>query len=327
LRHKSRLAVQKLSCDGLTYMTEKLRADLSLLAITVVWGASFPMIKTVLGYIPAYAYLSLRFLLAAAILAAIYHRNLKKINKRALIYGCTLGIFMFGGMAFQSVGLYTTSASNSGFITSLNVVIVPIISAVLLKKKPDKAAFAGILVAFAGVFVMSGGLKLNFSIGDLLTFICAICWAFQIILIDRFTRHEDEMLLAIIQLLFTGLASTGMWLAFDIGKPMVFNAAVAGILLFTAVLGSSLAYGVQAVAQKYTTPTHASLIYTAEPVFALVFAMIIPDAAGVREMPSVMKIIGGFLILAGMLVSELGARNGKNGKNEKNSRAEITEKA
>jgi drug/metabolite transporter (DMT)-like permease len=285
------------------------------------------MIKTVLGYIPAYAYLSLRFLLAAAILAAIYHRNLKKINKRALIYGCTLGIFMFGGMAFQSVGLYTTSASNSGFITSLNVVIVPIISAVLLKKKPDKAAFAGILVAFAGVFVMSGGLKLNFSIGDLLTFICAICWAFQIILIDRFTRHEDEMLLAIIQLLFTGLASTGMWLAFDIGKPMVFNAAVAGILLFTAVLGSSLAYGVQAVAQKYTTPTHASLIYTAEPVFALVFAMIIPDAAGVREMPSVMKIIGGFLILAGMLVSELGARNGKNGKNEKNSRAEITEKA
>ena len=152
---------------------------------------------------------------------------------------------------------------------------------------------------------MSGGLRADFNIGDLLTFICAICWAFQIVLIDRFTRHEDAPLLAIIQLLFTGLASTALWFAVDIGKPMVFNSTVAAILLFTAILGSSLAYGGQTIAQKYTTPTHASLIFTAEPVFALVFAMIIPNADGVREMPSAMKIAGCCLILAGMLVSEL----------------------
>lgn len=286
-------------------MTKKLRADLLLLIITVVWGASFPLTKVVLGCIPAFAYLSLRFLLASAVLAVIYHRNLKKINKRVLIYGCILGIFMFGGMAFQVVGLYTTSASNSGFITGLNVVIVPIISALLLKKKPDRAAFTGVVVAFTGIFFMSGGLRADFNIGDLLTFICAICWAFQIVLIDRFTRHEDAPLLAIIQLLFTGLASTALWFAVDIGKPMVFNSTVAAILLFTAILGSSLAYGGQTIAQKYTTPTHASLIFTAEPVFALVFAMIIPNADGVREMPSAMKIAGCCLILGGMLVSEL----------------------
>lgn len=286
-------------------MTRKLKADLSLLAITVVWGASFPLIKVVLEYIPAFAYLSLRFLLAAAVLAAIYHRNLKKINKRALKYGCILGSFMFGGMAFQVVGLYTTSASNSGFITGLNVVIVPIISAILLKKKPERAAIAGVIVAFAGIFFMSGGLKFDFNIGDLLTFICAICWAFQIVFIDRFTQYEDAPLLAIMQLLFTGLASTVLWVAFDIGKPMEFNLTVAVILLVTAVLGSSLAYGVQTVAQQYTTPVHASLIFTAEPVFALVFALIIPNADGLREAPSLMKIAGCLLILAGMMVSEL----------------------
>ena len=299
------------ACNGSTYMTDKLKADLSLLIITVVWGASFPLIKVVLGYIPAFAYLSLRFLLAAAVLAAIYHRNLKKINKRALKYGCILGLFMFGGMAFQVVGLYTTSASNSGFITGLNVVIVPIVSALLLKKKPDRAAFAGVIVAFAGIFFMSGGLKFDFNIGDLLTFICAICWAFQIVFIDRFTQYEDAPLLAILQLLFTGLASSVLWLAVDIGKPMELNAAVAVILLITAVFGSSLAYGVQTIAQQYTTPVHTSLIFTAEPVFALVFALIIPNADGVRESLTLMKIAGCLLILAGMIVSELRVGRGK----------------
>jgi drug/metabolite transporter (DMT)-like permease len=292
-------------------MTKKLRADLLLLAITVVWGASFPLIKIVLDYIPAFAYLSLRFILATAVLAAIYRNNLKKINKRALTYGCILGLFMFGGMAFQAVGLYTTSASNSGFITGLNVVMVPIISAILLKKRPDRAAIAGVIVAFAGIFFMSGGLKFEFTVGDLLTFICAVCWAFQIVYIDRFTRCEDAPLLAILQLLFTGLASTVLWLAFDYGKPVEFNATVTGILIVTAVLGSSLAYGVQTVAQQYTTPVHTSLIFTAEPVFALVFAMIIPNAEGVREAPTLIKIAGCLLILAGMIVSELRVGRGK----------------
>jgi len=112
-------------------------------------------------------------------------------------------------------------------------------------------------------------------------------------------------------LLFTGLASSVLWLAVDIGKPMELNAAVAVILLITAVFGSSLAYGVQTIAQQYTTPVHTSLIFTAEPVFALVFALIIPNADGVRESLTLMKIAGCLLILAGMIVSELRVGRGK----------------
>lgn len=286
-------------------MTKKLRANLLLLGITVVWGASFPLMKMVLAYIPAYAYLSIRFLLAAAVLAVIFHKNLRKVNRRTLLYGSIIGLLMFGGMAFQVVGLYTTSASNSGFITGLNVVIVPIISAVLLKKKPDRASTVGIIVAFIGLFFLSGGLNFDFNYGDFLTFLCAICWAFQIIAIDRFTMTEDAPLLAILQLFFVGAASTGLWLTTDAGKPLDINGTVIGIILFTAVLGSALAFGGQTIAQKYTTPTHTALILTAEPVFAVIFAMIIPNAEGVTEMPSLSKAVGCLLILAGMLVSQL----------------------
>jgi drug/metabolite transporter (DMT)-like permease len=304
-------------------MTTKLRADLLLLGITVVWGASFPLMKMVLAYIPAYAYLSIRFLLAALVLAVIFNKNLRRINKRALLYGGIIGLFMFGGMAFQVVGLYTTSASNSGFITGLNVVIVPVISAFLLKKRPDRASTIGIIIAFIGLFFLSGGLNFDFNYGDFLTFLCAICWAFQIIAIDRFTMTEDAPLLAILQLFFVGAASMGLWLTVDAGKPLEINGTAIGIILFTAVLGSALAFGGQTIAQKHTTPTHTALILTAEPVFAVIFAMIIPNAEGITEMPSLSKVVGCLLILAGMLVSELklGAKKSKDETAERKASA------
>lgn len=286
-------------------MSKKLRADIILLAITIVWGASFPLMKMVLVYVPAYAYLSMRFLFAAAALAALFHSSLKAISKRALLYGSIIGLFMFGGMAFQVVGLYTTSASNSGFITGLNVVIVPVIAAILLKKKPDRASFLGVIIAFAGLFFLSGGLSFNFNSGDFLTFLCAICWAFQIIFIDKFTQEADAPLLAIIQVSFVGVASTVLWLTADVGKPVILNSTVVVILLITAVLGSALAFGGQTIAQKDTTPDHTALILTAEPVFAAIFAMIIPNAQGVTEMPSLTKATGCLMILSGMVISEL----------------------
>ncbi len=292
-------------------MTKKIRADIILLLITIVWGASFPLMKMVLEFIPAFAYLTLRFFIAAAVLTLLFHKSLRKMTKRTLIYGSIIGLLMLGGMSFQVMGLYTTSASNSGFITGLNVVMVPIISSVLLKKKPDRASFIGVTVAFAGLFFLSGGLRSDFNIGDFLTFLCAICWAFQIIAIDKFTQTEDAKLLAIIQLLFIGVASTFLWLIADAGKPVEINWIVIGILLFTGIIGSALAFGGQTIAQKDTTPTHTALILTAEPVFAAIFAMIIPNAQGMTEKPTLTTIIGGAMILAGMLISELKLVSGR----------------
>lgn len=142
----------------------------------------------------------------------------------------------------------------TGFITGLNVVIVPFISAFPLGKKPDRASAAGAAVAFAGLFFLTGGLNFKFSIGDLMTFLCSICRAFQRIFIDRFTEKEDASLPAIMQVGFTGLLSAVIWFAFDF-KPAVFNATPVSVILITAVLGTALAFGGQTIAQKDTTPS------------------------------------------------------------------------
>jgi len=301
-------------------MSKKLRADLLLLLITIIWGSSFPLMKLVLNYLPAYGYITLRFFIAAFVLTAIFHKNLRKLNKRTIICGCIIGLFMFAGTALQVIGLYTTSASNSGFITGLNVVMVPVFSAIMLRKKPDRASFIGVVIAFAGLFFLSGGLNFNFNIGDFLTFLCSICWALQIIFIDKFNQNEDASLLAIIQMYFIGIAGALFWIAFDAGKPVIINGTSAIILLITGVLGSALAFGGQTIAQKDTTPTHTALIFTAEPVFAGLFAMIIPDAAGNTETLTITKTIGCVLILAGMLVSEL-----KPGKKENKKQVELND--
>lgn len=285
-------------------MGKKIKADLLLLLIAVVWGSSFPLMKMVLSYLPAFGYLAIRFTFAAAILAAIYHKNFKNFRKRTLLYGGILGLLMFGGMSLQVFGLFTTTASNSGFITGLNVVMVPVISAILLKKKPDRQSAAGVLIAFAGLFFLTGGLNFKFNIGDLLTFLCSIFWAFQIIFIDRFTENEDAPLLAVLQIGFTGVAGAIAWPLFE-PSPAVFNGTSILILVITAVFGTALAFGGQTIVQKDTTPTHTALIFAAEPVFAALFAMIIPNAEGKTEMPGVTSAIGCVLILTGMLVAEL----------------------
>ena len=182
--------------------------------------------------------------------------------------------------------------------------MVPLIAAIMPKKKPDKASFTGIIIAFTGLFFFSGGLDFNFNTGDFLTFISAVCWAFQIIFIDKFARMTDARLLALIQVLFVGVAGLCLWVLFDAGKPVTINGTVIAVLLVTAVLGTALAFSGQTIAQKYTTPVHAALIFTAEPVFALVFAMIIPDIYGMTEIPTLTKSIGCVLILS-MVVSEL----------------------
>lgn len=292
-------------------MTKRLRADLLLLIITVVWGVSFPLMKIMLDFMPSFAYLSLRFLLAALILALIFRSNLRHFSKRTLLLGIIIGVFNFAGMALQVNGLYTTTASNSGFITGLNVVIVPLISAVLLKEKPDKASVIGVFIAFTGLFLLSGGLNMNFNIGDFLTFLCSICWALQIISIDRFTALEDASLLAIMQVGFTGVASTAIWVGTGF-RSFEFNSTVITILLVTAIFGTALAFGGQTIAQKNTSPTHTALIFTAEPVFAALFAMIIPNMAGKTESLGSTSIAGGIMILAGMIISEFKLGRGRN---------------
>ncbi|MDF2524631.1 MAG: permease [Clostridiales bacterium] len=224
---------------------------------------------------------------------------------------------LFGGMALQVSGLYYTTASNSAFITGLNVVMVPIVSSFLLKKKPDVFSTIGVILAFLGMFLLSmgetffingGGLHFNF--GDFLTLLCAVCFTLQIIFIDKFTNDQEPSSLAVIQIGFAAVLYTTVWLGMDF-KQFEINSTVIVTLIITGVFGTALAFAGQTAMQRFTSPTHTALILAAEPLFGALFAILIPNSQGVTENLKFNSILGCSLILIGMLISELkvGKRN------------------
>lgn len=284
-------------------LNKKLRSDLILVLITAFWGISFPLIRNVLEYIPAIPYLAIRFLLAAFFLSIAFFNKHKSIKKTELAGGVKIGFFLVAGMMFQVYGLYTTSASNSAFITSMSVVFVPLLLAVLFKIKTDKLTVLGVIIASTGLFLLSGFLKFEFNMGDILTLFCAVAFAFQIIYIDRYTNKGDPAAIAIVQLWTAAAITSLIWLLFD-KSPIYFNVEIVIVFLVTSILGTAFAYTAQILVQKNTTPSHTALIFTTEPLFALFFVLIIPDNAGNFEKLEIMKGVGAFLILGGTILSE-----------------------
>jgi drug/metabolite transporter (DMT)-like permease len=280
------------------------KADLSILGVTVVWGSSFVFMKNVMEFTPVFAYLSLRFILASVLMCIIFFQCLKKLKASTVIWGFLVGLAVFVGSALQVTGLKYTTASNSGFITGLSVTMVPVLSAVLLKKKPPVNAVAGVVLAAIGLFFLTGGIQFKFNKGDFLTLLCAVSFAFHIIVIDKAVSREDPVQIAILQIISAAVMFTMVW-GFQAFTLPVINTTLVTTILWTGVLGTTLGFSVLTVAQKYTTPTRAALIITCEPVFAAIFAWTIPNSQGITETPGPFTIIGCILVFSGMILSKL----------------------
>lgn len=293
-------------------MNKQLKADLAIFSITIIWGSSFIVMKNISEDIPAYAYLAMRFLVAPIILTVIFNKNLKGINLSSIMRGSLIGLMLYAGMMLQVLGLKTTTASNSAFITGLCVIMVPVISVFLLKKRPPVNAVLGVFLAAAGLFFLTG-FQGDWVIGDTLTLICALCFALQIIFIDKFAPDMNIYHLAFIQVAATAVFYLITWagVAFISVKPapIVFDSKIILTILYTGALGTAFGYSVQTIAQKYTTPTRTALILTCEPVFGAIFAFIVPDIYGNTEVMTMQTIIGSLLILSGMIITELKFRN------------------
>ena len=150
---------------------------------------------------------------------------------------------------FQVAGLQYTSASNSAFITGLNVVMVPILSALYLKKKPSNYAFVGVFMAAIGLFFLTGAFEFNYNKGDFLTLLSAVCFAFQVIFIDKATSKHDPVLIAVLQVSTAAVFFTIIWGFQNFSLPVV-NTTLITTILWTGALGTALAFGVQTVAQN-----------------------------------------------------------------------------
>lgn len=279
-------------------MTKELKADLSLLGITVFWGASFPIMSVALKSIPPFSYIAIRYTLGSIILAFIFNKKLKNIDRKTLKAALYIGFSLLIGTILQVIGIIYTTPSKSGFITGLNAVFVPIILALFFKQIPDFRTVVGIILSILGLGIMSINMGMGINFGDFLTLLGAIAFAVQIILVDKYGNDVDSGLLTILELLLVGIISFIPAIALE-RLQITFNVVTVGAILFTAIFCTAIAMCVQNAMQPYTNPTHAAIIYLAEPVFGALFSILIGD------MLTGKTLVGCALILLGTLVISL----------------------
>jgi drug/metabolite transporter (DMT)-like permease len=238
---------------------------------------------------------------------ALFRRRVFRMLQREEIFaGIRLGFFMFCGYAFQTAGLRYTTASNSGFITGSSVVLVPLVLALFWGKRVTLWVYFGTIAAAAGLYFLTipvaGVAHLNR--GDVLTFFAAMSYAVHIILVGEYGREHSAAALSVLQVLACG----GMaWLtAFGAHairwQAMRFEASGSlwiGVAI-CAVFATAVAFSLQLWAQQYTTPSHAAILFTLEPVFAVATSyVVLGERLGARSL------IGAALVLAGILAAEL----------------------
>lgn len=283
-----------------------------LLAVTAVWGATFPLVQNATrlggGGVPTYWFLAARFTLATLLLTGLFWKRLRQAPWRTWRAGVLVGAFLFAGYAFQTFGLAYTTSAKTGFITGLCVVLVPVLAVVWLRRKPAPGAWLGVATATVGLALLSLNADLVPTYGDMLVFVCAIAFALHIAAVSRFAGPHDPVALAIIQI---GTAAAFSWILHLADKGTL-APGVAGVQWWTGpgnvvlawficgVLATAAAFLLQNVLQPYTTPTHTALIFSAEPVWGALFSYLL-----LGETLTARGYVGAGLILAGMLLAEL----------------------
>jgi drug/metabolite transporter (DMT)-like permease len=304
-------------------MTSERRATLWLLAMTVIWGASFFSMQEAAQGIEAVTgpqraapvFLFLRFLLATLLLACLVPSSVRTLTWGAARGGLILAVPFVAGFILQVEALVIgTTPSISAFLTSLTVIVTPAIGALFFRERFRAVTVAGAVIALAGVWVLADPSGGGLGKGEVLTILGSVAWAALIQLIPVVTRRHAPAPVTLVQFAATAV-TFGVWtFAGNVTWGQLATACgdmrVALWVPFTALFCSVIAILILNRWQREVTPTRAAVIYTMEPVFAALFAWLM-----VGEPMTARKLLGGAIIVAGNLVCEVvGARTAANGK-------------
>ena len=280
-------------------MKVQLKADAALMLITMFWGASCLLTKIGLAGLEAFNLMALRFLIAFAISGLFFWKRIRSADAKTFRYAAILAGILFVVFAFMTFGVKYTTASNAGFLTCLASIFIPILALLFLRQRPEPKVVAGVVLAVAGVALLSQGSQVQFNLGDVLCILCSLAFAVHILVMGAFTPKVDSVALGVLQLGFAGVYSLAAALLFETPVLPVSGRSWAVVLLLS-LFCTAAAFIVQSVAQKYTTPSHTGLIFTFEPAFAAFFAY-----AFLGEVLSLPGYIGGLLMILSILLVEL----------------------
>lgn len=276
----------------------------ALILVTVIWGGGFVASDIALESMKPFQIMMVRFLLASVLMGVIsrgQQKSEEKLKDRAgaIKAGILMGVTLFMGFAFQIIGLQYTTPSKNAFLTALNVVIVPFIAFVILKKKIGAKGIIGAVMSVFGVALLSLNGNFTVSLGDGLTLFCAVGFAFQIFFTSEFVKKYPASVLNTVQMFTAFVLSAISLMIFGEND---FQVTTQGWLsaLYLGVVSTTICYLLQTACQKYIDETKAAIILSMESVFGTIFSILI-----LHEVVTVRMVIGCAVILAAVIISNM----------------------
>ncbi|WP_304508676.1 DMT family transporter [Anaerotignum sp.] len=276
-------------------------SNIVLFSITLCWASSYIFMKNIPNSMSTFAYLTITTGIASIILGIVFFKRLMEFNREILLKSFLMAVILCGNLIFERLGVASIPASTASFISSLNIVIVPIIL-LFFRKKPSKNNLLGIAFILAGL-AFTSGIKLgrSINIGAIYMVISCFFMASYIIAIDIYTKNCNPLLLGVGQMFFTTLIAFLLW-AFD--DPRTFasihytKVLLANIFLL-AFFAKAYAYIMLMYSQKYANPISVTVIASTEPIVTMVLAILIPSSFGSTESFTLVKFVGALLIAFG----------------------------
>jgi|GEM_PF-6436722 len=289
-----------------------------LLGCTMIWGATFPLMKLAMTFLDPIPFLAVRFSIGAAVLWLLFRRRVRASPRSIFFHGAVLGLSLYLAMVLQVFGLTMTSSTNSAFLSAIYIAVIPVYTALVKKTRlPPENVFAVTLVTIGMLFVcgaveidLSGGFPLvwsmtSFGLGDALTLACSFCFGLYITLSGEYSQKYDPFAITTVNMGFFALCA---WMVFFIfpqgGIGYLGHPSLIAALFVTGVFGAALCYGGMITSQRYLNPVTVVVLLAGEPVFGALFAMIIPIDGQVERM-SLSCLAGSAMILFAIMTGEV----------------------
>ena len=301
-------------------LKSNLGADGAILLTTLIWGSTFAVARDILDRWPPLSYLALRMPLAALLFAALFPRQVFGAGREAWKAGTTLGLLI--GLAFvgQTVGLVFTTPAKSAFISGLTTPLIPVVAYILYRARPSRENLAGVILAsVGGALILAPVGAAGINTGDLLTLSTTILFAMHVSLMSVYARRFDLRQLSALQIAVAASLLLAAWLvvraygalagtgALPQGlaretEPLVWSARAVASLAYLVSVATVGVFLIWTWGQARMTATHAAVIFSLEPVFATIFAVLLLGSA---EWTGARATVGASLVVAGVIVSEL----------------------
>ena len=285
-------------------MTKK-ETVIVLFSITLCWSSSYIFIKDLSSAFNAYAYLTLTSGVAGIVLAVLFHRLLKKMDKKTLISGSVLALLIAGNILFEKMALDNLPASAVSALASMNIIIVPLIL-ICRRQFPSRNVVTGIAIILVGLGisghlqVQGAGLK-----GILYVFLSCLMMSLYTVFASDYTQESDPLVLTVLQLCVTALIGLVLWLITDPGSFTTINWSLETIsyIVIIAFFSKAYAYAMLMFSEKYCSPVTVTIIAATDPIVTLALAILIPSTQGNTELFSSKSLMGACIIALGAIVA------------------------